>query len=82
MNISFNKITNIIFVDNLINLETLIANNNEINSISSLVGLKNLKILDVHKNKLSYNISTMKTLGNIKSLKELRISDNPVRFFC
>ena len=78
LNISYNKVYDLNFIDSLCNLEMLYASNNEITSISNLMCSKKLKILEIQHNKLSYNMSTMKTLENIKTLRELFIEDNPV----
>jgi len=79
LDISKNNIQDIFFVEELPSLNIFYAEQNKINSISSLVKCKNLEKLYIAHNTIRYQMSSLKTLNSLQKLNELTIKDNTVK---
>ena len=81
LDISRNQIEDISFTEEMLSLNIFNAEYNNITSIASFNKCKNLEKLYISNNLIKYQLSSLKTLGNLNKLTELTIKENSVKFF-
>lgn len=77
LDLSFNQIVSIKFLDKINSLQILILKHNQIDSIKILSGLKNLQEIDCESNDIR-DLSDLKAFQTCRMLKFLSVADNPV----